>query len=152
MYQKHLNVDQVNNLVMLTTFIMILLFNSGCVIVPLPSHDLTSIKGVINEKLIKSLKPGETTREDLLLLVGAPDAQYEQDRYFIYQWEVTEGVIGAPGLGGDIELVVIAHYFCVEFDENNLIKRFAHFKSDGLFKSKFDALVEKNKWIHESEK
>ena len=149
MYQKHLNRDQVNSLVILTTFFMILLFISSCFYVPFPA-------AVANEKLImslnKSLKPGETTREDLLLLVGAPDTQYEQDRYFIYQWEVTEGVIGAPGLGGDIELVVIAHYFCVEFDENNLIKRFAHFKSDGLFKSKFDALVEKNKWIHESEK
>jgi hypothetical protein len=129
---------------------MILLFISSCFYVPLPAHDLKSDKGVISEELIKSLKPGETTREDLLLLVGAPDTQYEQDRYFIYEWEATESLVGVAGVGG--ELLVIAHYFCVEFDENNLIKRFAHFKSDGLFKSKYDALVEKNKWIHESEK
>ncbi len=147
MYQKHLNVDQVNNLVMLTTFIMILLFNSGCVYVPLPSHDLISQKGVINEELINSIKPGETTREDLLLIVGAPDTQYEQDRYFIYEWEATESLIGVPG-GGKFN--VITHYFCVEFDEDNRIKRFAHFKS-GLFKSKYNALIEKKLWMHEAE-
>ena len=87
MYQKHLNGGQVNSLVMLTTFFMIMLFNSSCVYVPLPAHDLISQKGMINEELIKSLEPGETTREDLLLIVGAPDTQYEQDRYFIYEWE-----------------------------------------------------------------
>ena len=115
---------------------------------PLPTHDLISQKGVIDDELIKSLEPGETTREDLLLLVGAPEYQLEQERYFIYEWEVHESAIIVPGGGREI---VIAHYFCVEFDEENRIKRFAHFKS-GLFKSKVDALIEKNKWIHESEK
>lgn len=146
MYQKHLNGDQVNRLVMLTTFFTILLFNSSCVYVPLPAHDLNSQKGLINEELINSLKPGETTREDLLLLVGAPDAQYEQDRYFIYEWEATEGAFAHLGGGG---FAVQAHYFCVEFDEDNRIKRFAHFNSG--FKSKEDVLIEKKLWLHEAE-
>ena len=137
MYQKHLNGGQVNSLLMLATFFMILLFNSGCVYVPLPPLD--SDKGVINEELIKSIKPGETTREDLLLVVGAPDNQYEQDRYFIYEWEAVEGAFVGYGVADHI----ITHYFCVEFDEDNRIKRFAHFKS-GLFKSKDDVLIEKN--------
>jgi hypothetical protein len=145
-YQKHLNGDQVNRLVMLTTFFTILLFNSSCVYVPLPAHDLNSQKGLINEELINSLKPGETTREDLLLLVGAPDAQYEQDRYFIYEWEATEGAFAHLGGGG---FAVQAHYFCVEFDEDNRIKRFAHFNSG--FKSKEDVLIEKKLWLHEAE-
>ena len=148
MYQKHLNGNQVNSLVMLTTIIMILLFNGGCVYVPLPAHDLTSPKGVINDELIESLEPGETTREDLLLLVGAPDTQYEQDRYFIYEWEATESAVVAAGGGGDF--LFKAHYFCVEFDEDNRIKRFAHFKS-GLFKSKDDVLIEKKLWMHGAE-
>ena len=108
---------------------------------------MTSQKGLINEELIDSLKPGETTREDLLLLVGAPDAQYEQDRYFIYEWEATEGAFAHLGGGG---FAVQAHYFCVEFDEDNRIKRFAHFKS-GLFKSKDDVLIEKKLWMHGAE-
>lgn len=138
MYQKHLNGNQVNSLVMLATFIMILLFNSSCVYVPLPAHNLTSPKGVINDELVKSLKPGETTREDLLLLVGAPDTQYEQDRYFIYEWEATEGAVVVAGGGGDF--IVKAHYFCVEFDEDNRIKRFAHFNSE----------IDKKLWMHEA--
>lgn len=146
MYQKHLNGDQVNSFVILTTFFMILLFNSSCVYVPVPPLDSGSPKGVINEELIQSLKPGETTREDLLLVVGAPDNQYEQDRYFIYEWEAAEGVFVGYGVEGH----TITHYFCVEFDEDNRIKRFAHFKS-GLFKSKYNALNEKHKWIHESD-
>jgi hypothetical protein len=145
-YQKHLNGDQVNRLLMLTTFFTILLFNSSCVYVPLPAHDLNSQKGLINEELINSLKAGETTREDLLLLVGAPDAQYEQYRYFIYEWEATEGAFAHLGGGG---FAVQAHYFCVEFDEDNRIKRFAHFNSG--FKSKEDVLIEKKLWLHEAE-
>jgi outer membrane protein assembly factor BamE (lipoprotein component of BamABCDE complex) len=137
-YQKHLNGDPVNSLVMLATFIMILLFNSSCVYVPLPAHDLTSPKGVINDELIESLKPGETTREDLLLLLGAPDTQYEQDRYFIYEWEATEGAFVVAGGGGDF--IVNAHYFCVEFDEDNRIKRFGHFNSE----------IDKKLWMHEA--
>ena len=138
MYQKHLNGDQVNSLVILTIFFMILLFNSSCVYVPLPAHDLTSQKGVIDDELIESLEPGETTREDLLLLLGAPDTQYEHDRYFIYEWEATEGAFVAAGGGGDF--IVNAHYFCVEFDEDNRIKRFGHFNSE----------IDKKLWMHEA--
>lgn len=153
MYLKHLNGDQANSLVMLTTFFMILLFNSSCVYVPLPAHDLTN--GVINEELIKSLKPGETTREDLLLRVGAPDTEYEQGRYFIYEWAATEGIF--VYYGGSSKDQIVIHYFCVVFDEDNRIKRFAHFKSgfyfkSDLLKSKVEALDEKNEWIHEPEK
>ena len=76
---------------MLIPLFAILLINSSCIYVPTPAFGLISQRGAINKKIIKSLKQGETTREDLLLLVGAPDAQYEQYRYFIYEWEATEG-------------------------------------------------------------
>ena len=151
MYLKRLNDGQVNSLVMLTTFFLIMLFNSSCVYVPLPAHDLTSQKGVINDELIESLKPGETTREDLLLLVGAPDTHYEGDRYFIYEWEASEALAGIAGAGGDF--IPVAHNFCVEFDEDNRIKRFAHFRSGLLgIAPKDEAWNKTNEWIHESEK
>jgi outer membrane protein assembly factor BamE (lipoprotein component of BamABCDE complex) len=123
---------------------MILLFISSCIYVPVPPLD--SDAGVINEELINSLEAGETTREDLLLILGAPDNQYDQDRFFIYEWEAVEGVFVGYGVADHI----ITHYFCVEFDEDNRIKRVAHFQS-GFLKTKHNVLAEKHRWIHESD-
>lgn len=148
MYQKHLNIDHVNGLLILITFFTVLLANSSCAYLPLPAHDLLSKKGVINKKIIKSLKPGETTREDLLLQIGAPDERHEQDRYFIYYWVATEGMFAIGFVGGNY--IERTHYFCVEFDEGNRIKRLEHIKS-GLFKSAFKARDEMNKWMHVTE-
>jgi hypothetical protein len=45
-----------------------------------------SPRGVIADKVIKSLQQEGTTREDLLFLVGEPDMRGMQDRRFIYTW------------------------------------------------------------------
>jgi hypothetical protein len=146
LYKKHLNGDYVNGLLILMTLFVFLLISSSCIYMPIPAIGLSSQKGVVNKGLIKSLKQGETTREDLLLLAGEPDARYEKDRYFIYEWEALEAFVAIPG-GGDA--VPIKHYFCVEFDEKNRIKKLEHIKSS-LFKSADTAQDEMYKWVHGS--
>lgn len=152
MHQKRLKQDHIKDLLILIAFLTILLINSSCpVYIPLPAHDLRSVKGVISNNLIESLKPGETTREDLLLLAGAPDERYEQDRYFIYEWEASEGMIGLviPGGSGSSQDHIVVHYLCVEFDEDSRIIRYEHIKS-GLFKTANEAYNEMINWRHVS--
>jgi hypothetical protein len=151
LYKKHLNGDHVCGLFIMMILFGVLLINSSCIYVPIPANSLLSQKGVIPKDIIKSLKPGETTREELLLLVGEPDARYEQDRYFIYEWEVSEALVGTLGGGAD---VYIKHYFCVEFDEDNRIKRLEHIESgliDRLYKNASEAQNEMYEWMSESE-
>ena len=92
MHKKHLSGDYLNGLLMSMTIFAFLLISSSCIYIPIPAIELSSQKGVIDQGLIKSLKQGETTREDLLLLVGEPDARYEKDRYFVYEWEAAEAL------------------------------------------------------------
>lgn len=148
LYKNHLNGDQVNVLLILIPLFAVLLINTSCIYVPIPASELRSPKGVIDKKTIKSLKQGESTRADLLLLVGEPDARYEQDRYFVYEWEASEALVVVPGAG---DTVSIKHYFCVEFDENNRIKRCGHIKS-GLFKNTNEAQNEVYEWMFGSNK
>jgi outer membrane protein assembly factor BamE (lipoprotein component of BamABCDE complex) len=70
-------------LLTLVTLFAVLLNNSCC---PLPPGNLMSPRGVIADKVIKSLQQEGTTREDLLFLVGEPDMRGMQDRRFIYTW------------------------------------------------------------------
>ena len=128
---------------MLIPLFAILLINNSCIYVPTPAFGLISQRGAINKKIIKSLRQGETTREDLLLLLGEPDESYDGDRYFIYEWEASEAIVAVAG-GGDA--VAKKHYFCVEFDKDNRVKRFVHIKS-GLFKNTNEAQNEVYEWM-----
>ena len=113
---------------------------------------MISDEGMIPLEVINSLKKGVTTREDLLLLVGAPNGVHEGDRYFTYSWKATEGAVGVPGGGS---YVVKTHYFCVEFYQNNRVKRFIHIKSgliDSIYKDGRDADKELLEWKSHSDK
>ena len=144
--EKHFKGNQVNDLMVFIILFAVFSIHCSCIYVPVPASDLRSVLGVIPNETIKSLKVGETTREDLLILVGDPDELYEHERFFIYQWEILEGVFVVPG-GGDA--VYKVHYLCVEFDEKNRIKRLAHIKS-GFFKSLDKAREETYEWMSKS--
>ena len=60
---------------------------TACV-VPVPplgaAHEVT-------EQSIAEIKPGISTRADVLLLLADPPIRGEEDRYFVYFWERTRG-------------------------------------------------------------
>ena len=127
---------------------------------PTPPTSLHSEHGVIPHEVYSSIKVGETTREDLVLLIGAPDRIYEGERFFVYQWIATEGFLVVGGAGGGVGWgVEKKHFFCVEFDEDNKIKRFKHIQSgviDFLFGVQnyvnpyVNLEIELNEWISDS--
>lgn len=137
---------QHHSLLILASLFAFIFISGSCIYVPIPANSLRSPKGVIPDQLIDTLKAGETKREDLLLLAAEPDSRHENDRYFIYEWEVSEAIVAVPGGGSD---VYIKHFLCVEFDGDNKIKRFEHFKS-GLFKSTTKVQQEVDDWMNET--
>jgi len=64
---------------------------NGCISVylPEPAH---GGERVITEETVEPLKPGQSTRADVLHLLGDPTGERrEEDRFFVYYWRVTVG-------------------------------------------------------------
>jgi outer membrane protein assembly factor BamE (lipoprotein component of BamABCDE complex) len=79
---------------------------NGCVIIPTPEHGagVTGGRGQIPQKTLDLIKPGVTTREDVLLLLGEPDIVDENETTFAYCWSVVEGYLfwGVGAAGGGV--------------------------------------------------
>ena len=60
---------------------------AGCVI-PIP---VTGVYGDISEASIAAIKPGVSTRADVVLLLADPTTRGEQDGHFIYSWHRLHG-------------------------------------------------------------
>ncbi len=55
---------------------------NGCipVLIPTPSYGVR----VITEETVESLRPGQSTRADVLHLLGDPVERIEEDQFFVY--------------------------------------------------------------------
>lgn len=131
--------------ILVNTLVITMAVISSCVYIPTPEHFLVSERAVISNKAIKSLEPGKTTRAEVLLLFGDPTSRYDQDRFFVYSWELIHGylLVYQVGLaGGGTKL----HYLCCEFTPENLLRRFKHFKGGTTFN---DPTERMNEWMAE---
>jgi len=113
-----------------TMYLVALAAIAGCVIVPTPGTVYEgSRRAVIAEDVIVSLKPSDTTREDVLLRLGDPTERVEGDRFFIYQWTTGDilVVIFLPGavVGGSIPT---NHLLSLEFSPSNRLIRVGQFE------------------------
>lgn len=62
--------------------------------------------------------PGVSTKEDVLLRFGEPDAVMRNRTVFLYRWEVSVGTLVAYSGGGEI---VKSYYVLLEFNENGML-------------------------------
>ena len=119
---------------------------AGCLYIPTPQHGLLSGRGMIDAEETRKFRVGITTREDVLLLLGEPDATLNNQSVFLYTWTRTQGylIIGGYGRG---EIAAIGHttLLLFDFDANNYLKRF-ELTSPGIFSS---VMGEAQKWISE---
>ncbi len=105
---------------------LILVSAWGCVIIPLPEHGLSAGRGKIGEADIAFLKVGETSREDVVLRFGEPDAVLFDQRILAYLWAVSAGygVVGTISGGGASGGPIRNHYlFMLEFDDEGRLRR-----------------------------
>jgi len=84
----------------------------------------------VDEDMEEQLKPGTTTKNDLILLLGKPSYEYLPDErtentIVFYWWKRKDGYC----VGYDIGSTEVEHAFCLEFTPDEKLKRFKHFKS-----------------------
>ncbi len=132
--------------ILVTTLVaIIMVVISGCVYIPTPEHSpeyvlenetVLSVRAMIPKEVIQMLKPGKTTRTEILLKFGDPTQRLQQDRFFIYSWSRISGyLLWSFGMGtGGAESTFRTHSICLEFTQDNLLMRFKHLEA-GLFKN-----------------
>ena len=90
----------------------------GCLILPIPvprsSGPIAGSRAEVSNTLPEQVKAGETTRTDVLLLLGEPDGRGDLDRWFTYGSRVGRGGVGwellwavgagNSGIGGSVKL------------------------------------------------
>ena len=113
-----------------TWFILLLfpLFN-GCIVIPIPTPEhgagADGGRGRIPRETIDLIKPGITTREDVLLMLGGPDIVDENETTFAYCWSVVEGyyIAGMP-YPGPAEAGSLTKWYgvTVKFDRQGVVQ------------------------------
>jgi len=64
---------------------------SGCpFLIPTPGVQ----HGAPSTEVMHKIEPKVTSRADVLMMLGEPDHQFEDDRYFVYDWSETRALIG----------------------------------------------------------
>ncbi len=117
---------------------------SGCIYIPTPQHDLLYGRGMIDPEMTQRFQIGITTRDDVLLLLGEPDATLTNQSIFLYTWTRTQGYMIVYG-ARDWAPVGRTTILLFEFDANNYVKRFER-SSPGFFSS---PLEEAQRWASE---
>lgn len=99
------------------------IFFSACIIVPLPEHREEG-RVFIRKEMLAFIVTGKTTRADVLLKLGHPDAVAFDEQVFIYEWKPTVGfaAVGGPGAAATTS-INLRHFCLIAFDPaNNVIK------------------------------
>jgi hypothetical protein len=132
-------------------FIMIipLLFIQGCIMLPIPSEKVIAGHQMTNKEL-NFIRPGITTKEEVVERLDDPDMIWQEERIFAYNWQTTWGVllwVVAAGYGyGDYGAEDIGqknYVLLIRFDPNDRVERFEATK-----RSKSDSYGEHlKKWI-----
>lgn len=114
---------------------------AGCLVVPTPEHGLVKGRGKVAKQDLEGLQPGVTTRADVLLLFGEPDAVRYDESVFAYNWEVLQGYWAVATMGGaGAAPYTDKHGLFLEFDEEGLLVRFGHESS--IWVSRNDDLLD----------
>jgi outer membrane protein assembly factor BamE (lipoprotein component of BamABCDE complex) len=94
---------------------------AGCLIVPLPEHDLLFGKGAVDVETLDAFRAGRTTRADVLLRLGEPAERRGNDRVFVYGWSVACGwIVVGFGPGGQVGQIDRPKYAAIRFDEDGV--------------------------------
>jgi outer membrane protein assembly factor BamE (lipoprotein component of BamABCDE complex) len=112
---------------------------SGCMVVP---HGERTMRGVeVPREATAAIEAGQTSREDVLHLLGRPDRVDEDGRFFFYQWTSSAATFFAIIGGYSAAYIVAAEIpsgtdsVCLEFSPAGELVRWARVHSDEVIKS-----------------
>ena len=98
----------------------------GCVLIPTPAYksDVLPTRQNLSPKDAQQIKTGVTSREEVLLRLGEPDATFGEGRRFVYLWGdiVAWFFVGAgySGTGGEVSRGSMLE---VDFDPSGIVCR-----------------------------
>ena len=86
------------------TLLIALLFVEGCVMLPIPTGDDKVLAGrKISEEQLSPIRPGITTKKEVVERLGEPTVIWEDERIFAYNWQMRWGILfvvaGGHGAG-----------------------------------------------------
>jgi len=125
--------NALNNRLRLCSSVALSLVLVSCVYIPTPEHSTVSERGRVTVDSLKQLVPQQSSRADVLLLLGEPSTRENDDQYLYFSWQAIQGylVIGFPG-GGWVGDIPNSHILVVEFSDEGRLTRYEFFDS-GLF-------------------
>lgn len=95
----------------------------GCLIIPRLEHTPVYFsRGQIDATALEFMGLGSTSREEVLLKLGEPDAVWEDERHFLYWWVTARGYAivfdNAPPIWKK------RYDLLIEFDDQGVVKRY----------------------------
>jgi outer membrane protein assembly factor BamE (lipoprotein component of BamABCDE complex) len=106
------------------------LLAGGCVVLPIPTGEDKVLEGrPVTEFQQSFIKPGVTTREDVLKHLGQPFIIWEDARVFVYRWDMRQGIFvwlvtDGRQIAGDAHDVPKHYLLLIQFDGDNVVRRF----------------------------
>ena len=105
-----------------------LLLLGGCVVIP---TDFVGTHKGVPESVVRDIRPGTTTRADILLQLSEPWIRGKGDGYFVYSWVESLGGGAAVGgispigglIGGVIETGFRCHCLVIQFGDQGHVER-----------------------------
>jgi outer membrane protein assembly factor BamE (lipoprotein component of BamABCDE complex) len=89
---------------------------SGCTIIPTNFHTSDSRTNV-REETIATINPGQTTKEDVFLALGEPDAVLSDG--LVYHWSKIKAVVGFAY--SHDKMLIKEYYLFITFDERGVV-------------------------------
>jgi hypothetical protein len=101
-----------------------MLLLAGCLPIPTVPHGLEPVP---DQEAVDSLSPGVSTRADVLLLLGEPKHRLDDDRFFLYEWDVAYGYVIVGGYTQAYPVPVAGpQYLCFEFGPDSRVVHREH--------------------------
>jgi hypothetical protein len=95
----------------------------ACIIIPTSQHYVGG-RFDIDYATIDSMKPGVTSKEDVVLRLGEPDLVVNSERVLGYRWQKAQAYLFAGGPGAGVGAPIMTTYLLLlEFNEKDVLLR-----------------------------
>jgi outer membrane protein assembly factor BamE (lipoprotein component of BamABCDE complex) len=126
----------VAGLIKTALFLPVAILFCGCIPIPHPTYMLSD---AVPDQSLKTLKPGVTTRQDVVLALGPPHRTDANGRFFFYTWSGSCLItIGWPFGVGDA--TTERWFLCLEFESDGRLIRWERIKHAAFIPSE-DAVL-----------
>lgn len=119
---------------------------TGCIVIPTPEYDSGTARANLKKETAARIQPGISTRADVILALGEPDAVSADERRMAYRAEKVVAVwIAGGGYSAASGEITRDRYLVVEFDEKGVVQN-RQASSQLFLPSTPDKLLETKGW------